>query len=376
MKLLLVLLVLAADSLAQVPATGKVNIQTSTGNCSPNIVSNGNAPVTVQLLGSCGNVDPSVLTALTQSVQKFVTQFPKTIANLNELLDKKNVELADKQKEIDDWISKFNELSKQLEQQSSDDELSKQAVDALHNGDLQRAESLLKDVLAKEEKQVDLTAQNQFNLAQLLELRFEPLQALSHYQKAYNYRPQNPHYGFVYADFLCRQNNFKEAEPIFENVLKTYRDQAKTNPQKYLPEVAKALNDLGNLYDETRRLKEGADAYAEALQIERKLAKANPQAYLPEVAMMLGNLGVLYKDSQRLEEAAASYIEALQILRELAKANPQAYRRRWPVRSTIWAACTPKPSGLRKPPSPLPSRCRYNASWQRPTRRSLHPTWR
>jgi cytochrome c-type biogenesis protein CcmH/NrfG len=51
--------------------------------------------------------------------------------------------------------------------------------------------------------------------------------------------------------------------------------------------VTATLNNLGNLYSNTQRLKEAADAYSEALQTQRNLAKDNPQAYLPDVARTL-----------------------------------------------------------------------------------------
>lgn len=160
MRLVFIVLLLPVCSLAQAQAAGKVNSQTSTGNCSPNIVSSGSGSVTVQMRSSCGNVDPRVLTKLTESLQQFLAQNPKTITNLNELLELKDVQLEEKGKEVEEWIGKYNELSQQLKERPADDELSKQAADALHQGDLQRAEQLLNDLLTKEEKQVDLTAQN------------------------------------------------------------------------------------------------------------------------------------------------------------------------------------------------------------------------
>jgi tetratricopeptide (TPR) repeat protein len=282
MRFVAALLLLPVWSLAHVAVAGRTNSQVSTGNCSPNIVSSGSGSVTIQLLGSCSGVDPRMLSGLTQSLQKFLAQLPKTVGNLNDLLDKKNVELGQKKEEIEDWIRKYNELSHQLEQQPADDTLSKQAAEALRNGDFARAESLLKDLLAKEEKQVDLTARNQFNLAQLLELRFDPVQALTHYQKAYNYRPNNPRYGQAYAGELYNQRRFKESEAVYANVLQIRRDLAQGNPQAYLPDMATTLNHLGVLYSNTQRLREAADAYTEALQTYRNLAKANQQSYLPE----------------------------------------------------------------------------------------------
>jgi hypothetical protein len=155
MRFVFIVLLLSVCSLAQASTAEKGATQTSTGNCSPNIVSSGNGPVTIQLPRSCNDLDSRVLAKLTKTLQEFVSQYPKTIRNLNELLDKKNVELADKAKEVEDWIKKYNELSSQLEQHPAADELSKLAVEALLNGDFQRAEDVLNMSLAKEEKQVD-----------------------------------------------------------------------------------------------------------------------------------------------------------------------------------------------------------------------------
>src|SRR5439155_20065564 len=120
-----------------------------------------------KLFGSCNGIDPRLVRELTNRMQRFLSEFPKTIVNLNELLDKKNVELAGKVREIEDWTKKYRELSQRLEEQRGDDELGKQAGDALKEGNLGRAEALMKKLLAKEEKQIDRTALNHFNLAEV-----------------------------------------------------------------------------------------------------------------------------------------------------------------------------------------------------------------
>ena len=145
------------------------NAQTSSGNCSPNIVSSAAGPVTVKLVGSCNGVDPRLVRELTQSVQRFVAQFPKTIGNLNELLDKKNIEIAEKVREVEEWTRKYRELTQRLEEgQSADNELSKQTFYALRDGNLSRAEALLKNVMSKDEQYIDCTArkslQSRFDL--------------------------------------------------------------------------------------------------------------------------------------------------------------------------------------------------------------------
>ena len=106
----------------------------------------GSAPVEVRFIGSCNGIDPQLVLKLTKNVEKFLAQFPKTIVNLNELLDKKNVELAQKVLEVEDWTKKYLRVSQQLAAQPNDDELSKRASDAMKEGNLGRAEVLLKEL--------------------------------------------------------------------------------------------------------------------------------------------------------------------------------------------------------------------------------------
>jgi tetratricopeptide (TPR) repeat protein len=63
-----------------------------------------------------------------------------------------------------------------------------------------------------------------------------------------------------------------------------------------------------------------------ALTICRELAAYYPSAYRPDVAKTLNNLGNLYRDTGRLAEADKAYSEALTIRRELATHDPSAYR--------------------------------------------------
>jgi WD40 repeat protein len=127
-------------------AAGAANkhTQTSSGNCSPNLISSGSGRVTVQFIGSCNGLDARLVRELTQSMQMFLAQFPKTIGHLNELLDKKDIELTEKVREVEDWTRRYSELSQQLEKQPADDKLHRQARDALMEGSLGRAEALIK----------------------------------------------------------------------------------------------------------------------------------------------------------------------------------------------------------------------------------------
>ena len=113
----------------------------------------------------------------------------------------------------------------------------------------------------------------------------------------------------------------KEAGESYEEALRIRRQLAAVRPE-YLPDVAMTLNNIGNLYSDTGRMKEAGESYEEALRIRRQLAAVRPE-YLPDVAMTLNNLGVLYRDTGRMKEAGESYEEALRIRRQLAAVRPE-----------------------------------------------------
>ena len=71
---------------------------------------------------------------------------------------------------------------------------------------------------------------------------------------------------------------------------------------------------------------EAEAGYLESLDIFRELATSNPSAYQYDVAVLLNNLGNFYRDTRRLKEAETNYQESLEILRPLAESSPTAYQ--------------------------------------------------
>src|SRR4029450_5148453 len=164
-----------------------------------------------------------------------------------------------------------------------------------------------------------------FNRAEVYALQFQPHNALPYYEKAYRYRPDNVQYASQYARTLQQQHSYATAQMVYQEVLATFRQLAQANPPAYLPNVAMALNNLGNLYSDTQRLSEAEQAYQEALTIRRQLAQANPPAYLPNVATTLTNLGTLKLGLKDLDKAQTLIAEALIIRRVLWKQHAAAY---------------------------------------------------
>jgi tetratricopeptide (TPR) repeat protein len=122
---------------------------------------------------------------------------------------------------------------------------------------------------------------------------------------------------------LC---GYVEAEKEYEKALEIYREFATSSPADYQPNLAKTLNNLALLHSELRGYKKEAEKeYAEVLEILRELAKVNPAAYQPDVAKTLNNLANLHSELHRYKEAEKEYEKALEIYRELVKVTPEAY---------------------------------------------------
>ena len=144
---------------------------------------------------NCPGIDPKVMRVLNEHFE----------AELKE----RDLRIDQIAREANDWKNKYLELSKRLADAGVDDALQLRAEEFLKEGKLEEAGRVLDEALAGEEKKVDRIAENQFNRATLFDLRFEPMQALPHYEKAYTYRRSNFRYGMAYADLLSEQNDLR-----------------------------------------------------------------------------------------------------------------------------------------------------------------------
>ena len=236
------------------------------------------------------------------------------------------------------------------------DELNRQISDAILNGELTKADSLLRskgDMQSRSEeidrrrqaesKERAELAQRQANLAasetgthKLLEdfaddcLKYHDMFKLEnrHDSAAYYIELRadkdttNAKWQFDAAYYLQKQNQFSKAAIYYQKALAICRRLAQSNPQAYEPNVAMTLNNLANLYSDTQRFTESEAMYKEALEICRRLAQANPQTYEPYVAQTQYNLGMLKVQQELYPDAITSFEEALEIYRRLAKASP------------------------------------------------------
>jgi len=200
------LVVLCVCTLQAQAAVMETITQTTTGWCSPAV-------------GKADNV-----TVICQGVD------PKALARLNELLDKKDLELAAKIREAEEWAQKYREVEQRLATQGQDEPLAQLAQALLKEGKLDEAGVILDRVLATGEKGVEHTAAHHFNRAEVFALQFQLHKALPHYEKAYRYRSHNVEYAFKYAWALQQQRSYATAQTVYQEVLTTYRQLAQANP--------------------------------------------------------------------------------------------------------------------------------------------------
>jgi len=288
-------------------------------------VSNGSGPVTIYLVGSCGGLDQRLIASLNQTIQKFLSHFPKTIAYLNELLDKKNVELNDKVHQVSQWTAKYRELSQLLEGRAKNDELSNKVALALDEGDLKGAEGFLKQLLKNQEIDVEQAARSHSSLAEVYELQFQPTLALAEYELAYRYRPLEFKYIHDYAVRLWAYGGAVEAEPLLVEALRVGRKLAGADAKRYAVGVSAVLSNLGQIYATSERFRDAEAMLKESVDIAQRLAKDNV-LYLPAVAGGMSGLGILYSRMRRWQEAESNCIGALAAFRRLDELDTGAHR--------------------------------------------------
>ncbi len=158
--------------------------------------------------------------------------------------------------------------------------------------------------------------------------------ARRHFERALELMPQqNPR---AYLPDMARtlnnlgnldrlQNRTEEARRDYGGALGIYQQLAQQNPDAYLPYLAGALNNFGSIDRLQNRLDEARQCFEDALKINRQLAAQNPAKYLPNVAMTLNNVALLDAVQSRMDEARRHYEEALKIDRQLAEQSPAVY---------------------------------------------------
>jgi hypothetical protein len=117
-----------------------------------------------------------------------------------------------------------------------------------------------------------------------------------------------------------------QALPPAREAVEIRRELAASYPDRYRPDLADSLSNLGIQFSELGRPDQALSVEQEAVEAWRELAAAYPDRYLPNLATSLSNLGVTFSELGRPAEALPAEQEAVEIRRELAASYPDRYR--------------------------------------------------
>ena len=125
--------------------------------------------------------------------------------------------------------------------------------------------------------------------------------------------------------FYDNQGNTQKAEEFYNKAIAIREKLAKTNPDRFEPDLAGSYNNAGAFYDDQGQQQKAEEFYNKAIAIREKLAKTNPDRFEPDLANSYNNAGLFYADQGQPQKAEAFYNKAIAIREKLAKTNPDRF---------------------------------------------------
>ncbi|QKW38173.1 tetratricopeptide repeat protein [Actinomadura sp. NAK00032] len=119
---------------------------------------------------------------------------------------------------------------------------------------------------------------------------------------------------------------FAEILPLRQEAVAICRELVEVDPDRYRPDLAYSLSHLSHTLYRLDRFAEELPVEQEAVAVYRRLAEADPDRYRPDLAQLLSNLGHTLNRLDRHAEAAPVRQEAVAVYRRLAEADPDRYR--------------------------------------------------
>lgn len=146
-------------------------------------------------------------------------------------------------------------------------------------------------------------------------------EAEEHYRRLVETRPDRYRSGLARA-LRCRSRSDLS---LLEDEVQRTRALVPTDRDRYLPDLAQALHDLGNAYAQRDQHPEAVHALTEALTDYRTLTE-DLEVYRPELAACLNDLGVNLTELDDYDHAESYARESVQLNRQLTTINPARYR--------------------------------------------------
>jgi tetratricopeptide (TPR) repeat protein len=272
--------------------------QTTTGDCSPVIYTQGKVELNINCHNSQG---------LTPKDLKRIEGIVSTLIKKNDHAQDKQLQNQGEQiKALANAVAVLTEKS-QTNQVGSDSERDA-ALKALEQGDTSQAKLLFAKAAQKDEQSATQAnkqaAANYRNLGALAFLD-NTQEALHAYRRATELDPDNADSWNELGHLLKRIGNLDEAITAYQNVLNLGK------LHKNIEEQAKAHGNLGLVYQVRGELDKAIEMQKKALQLHTDLGLKKG------IAINFGNLGVLYKLKNNWNEAIEMQKKALKIHKEL-----------------------------------------------------------
>ena len=218
-------------------------------------------------------------------------------------------QLADTEAAYEEAQTKIHELTTALEAFSGtvSDERLMMAQAALAAGDFSKADTLLAEIEASAEKEVERASEAAFQRGEVAAIEVRWGDAAAHYDKAARLSPTYRHLRKA-AGFAWRAGRYHEALGHG----RALEASARGSYGQTSPELSAALNQQALILGDMGRYKEAESLYRQALAIGRETLGERH----PDFAACLNNLAGLLKNTSRYDEAEPLFRQALEIDRE------------------------------------------------------------
>lgn len=303
-RILVWLVIFCAACAAASGAAQQLQITTN-GWCSPVFV-NVSGPVSVK----CEGVDPGA------------------VAALNKQLAAMKLGRRDALQQANEWAERYRGLQKELQKDSDDSEVAKKAEADLHEGNLEEAVALLKQLIAtKDAQSLDNIARRNYETGLGLEMEFKTPEALQYLEAAQRIAPNEPKYSLEYAQALSKENRLAEARAIYEKLVPQLREMSRHHVE-YGQLYLRTSGAAGELYSQQGDLDKATDAYNNAFAdcMALGLLPQGPQCDMPTLSRIVASLGEVQLQRQNYIQAEEAFKMAYQQYQQADK-NGGSYSR-------------------------------------------------
>ncbi len=196
-----------------------------------------------------------------------------------------------------------------------------------HDANVKARQAVEKSEQAERFNREDL-AQDCFSFFRRFVLDNQPDSAMAYIEKRASLDENNAQWQADAGSYLQKRGLSAKAHQYYNKVLESCRLMAKQEPDKYMPLLAKTLNNIALLYSESDDEQEAARSlYDEALSLFKRLSGEDASTYSPNVASTLNNMAILsYKGAQDLATVEPLLNQALEIYQGLSLENPEIYK--------------------------------------------------